>query len=101
MTDTLTAERLEELERLAREATPGPWWNGVEDYGELAEHHGAETVFCMHSLRHERVLLTFNYHFPHAADSAFVCAARPATVLALLAERAALIARIRELEIRQ
>lgn len=76
MTDSLTDGRLDELEALAANATPGPWhWR--EDERELLAPW-AEVVFGSDD-------------DPEEADAEFIAAANPVTVRAL-------IARVREAE---
>jgi hypothetical protein len=115
MSDPLTAERLEELERLARQATSGKWRAGRPSGRCLLQHehgHGrcdyrltdyvgdvgvavevergrpcAEALVVVQGTDEEGECAS-------AADSAYIAAADPATVLAL-------IARIRELENRE
>lgn len=74
-----------ELERRARAATQGLWRQGsVEKYNVFVPCTGDE---CMGN---ERVLLRMNTHFPYKAeyeaDAAYIEAARPSIVLALIAE---------------
>lgn len=74
----MTRDEMQELKRLAREATPGPW---------ESKHHGvfAEgTDVC-------RVSLTTGHYESEERNRDFIAAANPAVVLAL-------IARIEELE---
>lgn len=93
----LTADRLEELERLARQATWGERWVGGAGRVEYDRHYSPGTVFC-EGPDGVRVLMQMNTNFDGEADGRFTAAADPATVLALLAEREAMAARIRELE---
>ena len=76
---------LAELRRLAENATPGPWeWD--DDHARPGLRHGRSfggVLFRCGAL-----------YGPDAADAAFIAAANPAVVLALLAERDALAAKV-------
>ena len=76
---------LAELRRLAENATPGPWeWD--DDHARPGLRHGRSfggVLFRCGAL-----------YGPDAADAAFIAAANPAVVLALLAEREALAAKV-------
>ena len=76
---------LAELRRLAEAATPGPWeWD--DDHARPGLRHGRSfggVLFRCGAL-----------YGPDAADAAFIAAANPAVVLALLAERDALAAKV-------
>ena len=75
---TIDTKRLREL---AEAATPGPWREGsVETYNVFVECRDPE---CLGT---ERVLLKMNTHFDHRTDAAFIAAANPQTVLALIDE---------------
>jgi len=70
---------IDKLESLARAATPGYWRQGsVEKDRIFVEHKDG--------LGPERVLLRMNTHFECEADAAYIDAAQPANVLALIAE---------------
>jgi hypothetical protein len=67
-----------DLRKLAEAATPGPWREGTVEKWNVFCEQGAD-------LSHERVLLRMNSHFKgYAADAAFIAAANPTAVLALL-----------------
>lgn len=100
-----------ELARLAEAATPGPWsaadWG--DDFGEnkLAVQATEPEVLSPgqssiwpDGIRCLRVAETMDGERP-AEDAAFIAAANPATVLALLAENAALRGGVQSLEIRR
>ena len=72
-------KELARLRALADAATPGPWRAGT---------HERENVFCAYgaTMGPERVLLRMNREFPgFKRDAAFIAAANPAVVLALIA----------------
>ncbi len=71
----------QQLRDLASKATPGEWRQG-----NVEKHHIFVESQDAHWLGHERVLLRMNKHFPHEADAAFIAAASPSTVIALLDE---------------
>lgn len=77
---------LDALEKLAREATPGPWeieYGTGDDEGE---------VYGLRARLGERLIETdTGIYPPRRRDAAFIAAANPSTVLAL-------VARVRELE---
>lgn len=77
-TSDLTDERLAELERLAKEATPGPRWPYEWDPSRVSVRGGKGGD--------DRVLCSLNHNFEYAADVAFLVATDPDTVLALIAE---------------
>jgi hypothetical protein len=74
----MTTLDLDALERLAAEATPGPWRVGDPDQPPFYE--GGDTVQVGY-----RVLLRMNGHFQHEADARLIAAAREAVPL-LVAE---------------
>jgi hypothetical protein len=81
MSDPLTAERLEELERLAREVdTPGPW---VSAYDEVSGFYRVKALSPVEDRENSDVRWV--------DEPEYTAAAHPTAVLAL-------IARIRELE---
>ena len=78
---------LDELERLAREATPGPWC--CESCGEeRADGLGDTRLICAPSNDHPgktQCLAAMEGHpSEYANDAAFIAAANPAAVLALI-----------------
>lgn len=86
---------LDDLRRKARAATPGPWRAGaVQKDRVFAPYAGA-----LEGPNGERVLLRMNEHFPNEADAAFIAAAHPGVVLALLDRIAALSAASRKGEL--
>lgn len=81
----MTKPNPQHLRQLAEAATPGEWRQGsVEKYHVFVECRDAE------ALGTERVLLRMNTWFPHEDDAAWIAAASPTTVIALLDELTAL-----------
>ena len=70
----------DELERLARAATPGKWTNGTDPC-----HFDAPEVTDGK---------TFSYWVSDEHNAAFIAAANPETILAILSERAELLATV-------
>jgi hypothetical protein len=83
-----TAGRLAELERLARAATPGPWEAEHRCHGRTAADDEAGGLGL--EVRGPEPA-TDRGQFARGADAAFIAAAHPGTVLAL-------VERVRELE---
>ena len=76
----------DELERLARAATPGPWWtrNPTHIVVMAADQHITPTGVIL-NLRTEIVrTVSGTSNGSRAANAAFIAAANPATILALL-----------------
>jgi len=73
----------EELKRLAEEATPGPWQNGIDDLeGVVAPHNpGLGNVICIPPKRNMYSSLE---RWPD--NAAFIAAANPSAILALIAQ---------------
>ena len=85
----MTPNKLDELERLAKAATPGPW--------EIRETHHAGTCVCSAppGVKWHDVL-----SYGSDEDAAYVAAISPDVVLGLLAEHKKLVAFLRELSTR-
>lgn len=80
---TLTSEQLDELERLALAATPGPWAVDALQIGarfniELPD--GSEAVAMSQQLVGDRLSVQ------RGANADFIAAANPQTVLALISQ---------------
>lgn len=99
-----------ELRKLAEAATPGPWRWMIEDYS-LAILHGPEEHAdhvisvspCKSCLTHAETNKSPEWLWgrcwtPEETDAAFIAAANPKTVLALLAERDRLREALKEIE---
>lgn len=69
----------DKLRALAQAATPGEW-----RHGEYERYNVFVNVPRGEWLGHERVLLRMNTHFEYIEDAAFIAAANPQAVLALL-----------------
>lgn len=90
----------EELAKLAEAATPGPWWDKKNldwvypqtevqsDFGQVARFVRNEVQYCCTIGKAER----------EWANAAFIAAANPAAILALLSERTQLAERVASLE---
>lgn len=92
----ITETQLQELERLASEATPGPWKSDVR-VGSAAIYPAKYDVHCFGDDTHIICMLNGKYYNDQwcmadqqIADAAFIAAAREAVP--------ALIARVRQLE---
>ena len=87
---------LDELERLARAATPGPWIRSG-----CRRKMGDEDCIMVGPDGFLMAALPIGQPRDHAGafnDAAFIAAANPATILALLSERAELLATVERLE---
>lgn len=82
----ITKEQLAELERLARAATPGPWHTDRMPYTERILSGNDFYVARTFGMRQRDL------------NAAYIAAANPATVLALMADNEAKAVRIAELE---
>jgi hypothetical protein len=91
---SVTDELIDELELLASKATKGEWW--IDSHGHTMVSHdsdGTHTIFkamdiVKPAVRHPE---TGNLsHWPNDWGASFIATANPATILALLAERAEL-----------
>lgn len=82
-----------ELAKLAEAATPGPW-HSAGGYLTVRDPDGrsfSSTIYHLDEMGQRRPTQPFQaVPFARAADAAFIAAANPATVLALIAEIAAL-----------
>ena len=78
---------LSELEKLARAATPGPWTFGFDDLedGVFASAEEMGNIVCLTPM--PKALRSCE---AWPANAAYIAAANPATILALIAERDAL-----------
>ena len=78
---------LSELEKLARAATPGPWTFGFDDLedGVFAPAEEMGNIVCLTPM--PKALRSCE---AWPASAAYIAAANPATILALIAERDAL-----------
>ena len=92
---SVTDELVAELEYVAKRATKGEWW--IDSHGHTMVSHDSgvtHTVFqamdiVKPAVRHPE---TGNLsHWPNDWDASFIATANPATILALLAERAELL----------
>ncbi len=84
MTDLTTPEALDQLEGLARAATPGPW-----EYGEdnLLVRRTTLPVWRLGSTTASDDICAIGRAWPNSeANADYIAAAQPATVLALIAE---------------
>ncbi|MGX1587296.1 Lar family restriction alleviation protein [Brevundimonas diminuta] len=82
-----------ELARLAEAATPGPWVADVssaKSYASVRVVNGPATRTGKATILRMQTALNSQHAEEALADAAFIAAANPATVLALLAENAAL-----------
>jgi hypothetical protein len=89
----ITDELVAELEALAGKATPGPWWIDSHGHNMVSESMDHQLVFTADDRmgKAERNKETGNLsHWPNDWDASFIATANPATILALLAERAEL-----------
>jgi len=91
---SVTDELVAELEALARKATPGPWWIDSHGNNMVSESMDHQLVFTADDRmgKAERNKETGNLsHWPNDWDASYIATANPATILALLAERAELL----------
>jgi hypothetical protein len=91
---SVTDELIDELELLASKATKGEWW--IDSHGHKMVSHDADGTHSIFqamdivnpAVRHPE---TGNLsHWPNDWDASFIATANPATILALLSERAEL-----------
>lgn len=86
-----TREALEALRKLAEAATPGPWVEDIESIGQDCNH--GQSYYCCGP---------YHQRGPEAearsrSDAAYIAAANPTAILALLAELSALRAEVEAL----
>jgi len=89
---------LDEIERIAREATPGPWRVSPEPRreGAMVQHHDGRYGPC--DLVRKYPEFEFDIPFLAKSDAKHIATMNPATTLELLAELRTARSRIAELE---
>jgi hypothetical protein len=84
MSTDLTSEKLAELEALAEAATPGPWEDHVVAYAQGDPSNGPSYDVSIRCALGQIAHLSEDGDAGHGANAAFIAAANPATVLALV-----------------
>lgn len=78
----MTDEELENLKRLAQAATPGPWV--TSDDGHTISSYHPERGYCIHMGYPDRDAFWAAMHKVYEADSRYIAAANPQTILSLI-----------------